>query len=445
MDYLTVAYSNAGAPLWTNRFNGAGSGDDYAQAIAVGGNGDVFVTGRSFGGSSYDYATVAYSGTGVPLWTNCCDGPGNGDDSANAIAVDSSGNVFVTGAAADTGGYSDYATVAYSGAGVPLWTNCYNGPGNGYDWATAIAVDSSGGVFVTGTSKGSGTGNDYATLAYSSAGVPLWTNRWNGSDIDDYANAIAVDRIGNVFVTGQSYTGGIPASRSDYATVAYSTAGIELWTKSYNGTGITFDGASAIAIDLSGNVFVTGTSGGGTGYGYATVAYSSAGVPLWAQHYNGPANSGGATAIAVDRGGNVFVTGLSHESDISNDNDYGTVAYSGAGAPLWTRRYNGSGNGDDGAFGIAVDNNGNVFVTGYSDAGSTNYDYVTIKYSSSITLVPLKFQKLNNQLVLSWTNANFILQNAPSVTGPFANIPGATSPYTNSLTAPQQYFRLKLN
>src|ERR1041385_531783 len=242
-DYSTVACSSAGVPLWTNRYNGTENGDDYAQAIAVDGNGNVFVSGQSFGSGSYGYATVAYSGAGAPLWTNRCNGPGAAGQFASAIAVDRSGNVFVAATVADSSGYTDYATVAYSGGGAPLWTNYFDGPGNDYDWATAIAVDSNGNVFVTGTSKGSGSGYDYATVAYSGAGVPLWTNRYNGTDIDDYATAIAVDRDGNVFVTGQSYAGGIPASRSDYVTVAYSGAGVPLWTKSYNATGSTYDGA----------------------------------------------------------------------------------------------------------------------------------------------------------------------------------------------------------
>jgi hypothetical protein len=54
----------------------------------------------------------------------------------------------------------------------------------------------------------------------------------------------------------------------------------------------------------------------------------------------------------------------------------------------------------------------------------------------------LGFQLLNNQLVLSWTHGGFNLQSAPAVTGPFTNLPAATSPYNNPLTAPQQFFRL---
>ncbi len=70
------------------------------------------------------------------------------------MAVDASGNVFVTGFSVGSGGNSDYETIAYSGAGVPLWTNRYNGPGNGSDYARAVAVDGSGNVFVTGYSYG---------------------------------------------------------------------------------------------------------------------------------------------------------------------------------------------------------------------------------------------------------------------------------------------------
>ena len=64
---------------------------------------------------------------------------------------------------------------------MPLWTNRYNGPANSYDAATAVAVDASGNVFVTGVMT---AGIDYATIAYSGAGVPLWTNRYNGPGND---------------------------------------------------------------------------------------------------------------------------------------------------------------------------------------------------------------------------------------------------------------------
>ena len=94
----------------------------------------------------------------MPLWTNRYNGPGNSDDDANAVAVDGSNNVIVTGYSAGSGSAYDYATIKYSSAGVPLWTNRYNGPGNRNDHASAVAVDGSNNVIVTGYSAGSGSG-----------------------------------------------------------------------------------------------------------------------------------------------------------------------------------------------------------------------------------------------------------------------------------------------
>ena len=120
------------------------------------------------------------------------------------------------------------------------------------------------------------------------------------------------------------------------------------------------------------------------------------------------------------------MTGFSANGNGSGDMT--TLAYSGDGTPLWTRRYNGPANKDDAGSAIAVDREGNVFVTGASVAANGYGDYVTIKYSSSIPPVHLDFQMLNNQLVLSWTNVGFNLQSAPAVTGPFTNLPAATRP-----------------
>src|SRR5262249_31958640 len=151
-DYATVAYSSAGLALWTNRYDGPASGDDQPVGIAVDSSGNVFVTGFS-AGSRYDFATVAYTSAGAPPWTNRYDGPANGDDVSAGVAVDWKGNVFVTGAS-KAALNTDYATVACSGEGVPLWTNRFNGPltndpPNNNDYATAIAVGPSGSVYVT--------------------------------------------------------------------------------------------------------------------------------------------------------------------------------------------------------------------------------------------------------------------------------------------------------
>jgi hypothetical protein len=249
--------------------------------------------------------------------------------------------------------------------------------------------------------------------------VPLWTNRYNGPGNDtDEASAVAVDGSGNVFVTGWSWNG----SSEDYATVAYSSSGVLLWIRRYGGTQDAE--ANAIAVDSSGSVLVSGYSESGD-QGYVTIKYSGAGVPLWTNTYPG-SYTGVLRAMATDHRGNVFVTG-----------DYGTVCYSGTGAPLSTNLYIGTG-----ASGVAVDSTGNVFVTGPWHGG----DYVTVKYSAATVFpIPLNYHVAGNQLVLSWTNAAFSLQSAPAVQAAYTNIPGAASPFTNGFTERQRYFRLKGN
>ena len=118
-------------------------------------------------------------------------------------------------------------------------------------------------------------------------------------------------------------------------------------------------------------------------------------------------------------------------------------AHAQGGVPIRTNIYQGPQLRNAGPPAIAEDDNGNVFVTGFS-SGSDGYAYYTsIKYSSSVPPpVHLDFQLLNNELALSWTNAGFSLQSAPAVTGAFTNLPGSTSPYTNVTTGAQQFFRL---
>jgi uncharacterized delta-60 repeat protein len=378
-DYATIQYSSAGVPLWTNRYNGPGNAWDQATDVAVDGSNNVIVTGYSTGsGSGYDYATIQYSSAGAPLWTNRYNGPGNSADYATAVAVDTSNNVIVTGRSAGSGSSYDCATIQYSSAGLPLWTNRYNGPANAQDGAAAVAVDGSNNVIVTGYSFNSGGFNsDYVTIQYSSAGVPLWTNRYNGpGNSDDFANAVAVDGSNNVIVTGNSSGGG---SGNDFATIQYSSGGVPLWTNRYNGPGNSHDEAWAVAVDGSNNIIVTGYStNSASGYDYATIEYSSAGVPLWTNRYNGPGNGDDyAKAVAVDGSNNVVGTGQSYNG---TNYDYATIQYSSAGVPLWTNRFNGPGNSIDGAYAVAVGRSGNVIVTGGSTGSSSGYDFTTIKY-----------------------------------------------------------------
>jgi hypothetical protein len=96
------------------RYNGPGNGSDQATAIAVDNSGNVYVTGASTGsGTGYDFTTIKYLANGDSGWVMRYDGPASGDEASVAIAVDDSGNVYVTGWSQDGGGYDDYCTIKY--------------------------------------------------------------------------------------------------------------------------------------------------------------------------------------------------------------------------------------------------------------------------------------------------------------------------------------------
>lgn len=382
-DYATVKYDSLGIEQWVARYNGPFSYADIALAIALDTAGNVYVTGQSDGSGTWeDYATIKYDASGSEQWVARYNGPGNDYDAAYAIAVDNAANVYVTGQSdasytCDTS--EDYATVRYDSMGVEQWVARYNGPGNSTDLAMALVIDAVGSIYVTGGSTGSGTVFDYATVKYDASGVEQWVARYDGPvNGYDVAHAIAVDNAGYVYVTGYSVGSG---TSEDYATVKYDSLGVEQWVVRYDGPGSSTDWASAIAIDDVGNTYVTGKSeGSGTGYDYATVKYDPSGVEQWVARYNGPGSGWDlANAIAVDAAGNICVTGYSVGSGTSED--YATIKYDPLGVEQWVMRYD-AGLGDF-ANDLAIDGEGNIFVTGKSWGPNNNDDYATVKYSST--------------------------------------------------------------
>jgi WD40 repeat protein len=381
--------ASSGAQLWLRRYNGPGNGDDSATALAISPNGrTVYVTGRSTGATSgLDYATVAYrAATGTRLWVARYNGPGHGDDSASALAISPNGRtLYVTGTSS-----GEYATVAYSAStGAQLWVARHHGPAaDGTSSAVAVTVSPDNStVFVTGTTQ---YGDDpacadsaYDTVAYGAAtGTQLWSAQMCGFSS---ALALSVSPDGKrVYVTGQ-WDAECGACML-YGTVAYNAAtGTTIWTRYYGVQGAQAGNGSAIAVSPDGaKVYVTGTitrTDGGSDYG--TIAYSAAGRQLWIRRYRTPgpfSNLNLARSLAVSPAGTVVVTGYRPGPEASGRNDYATVAYSPAGKRLWVKLYNATGKGSNVANSVAAPGNGKVYVTGSSQGTKSGLDYATIAY-----------------------------------------------------------------
>jgi hypothetical protein len=387
---------------WAKRYNNDSvNGDDEANDIAIDLSGNSYVSGTSLGNpTGPDFYTISYDGDGNERYNHRHDGPAHEGDDAYANAVDSAGYVCVTGGSfrGMPHKHSDIDTVAYNSAGELEWDVRYDARRNGHDVGKAIAVDNAGYVYITGSSEDSESQKsdvlhyDFYTAKYDieNRGREIWGARYNNDSVngDDEATAVAVDSEGNVYVTGFSDNG----SNNDIVTIKYGPDGNPVWSDEGDGKLRRYDGgyndeAADISVDAEGNVYVTGRiQGSGTGYDCITIKYDNNGIQLWAVEYNHTDVNGNdeAVAIAVDEAGNVYVTGKSQGS--STGYDYITIMYDSAGTSDWEVRYDG-GNGDDEAVGIAIDLTGNAHVTGKSQGSGTGFDYHTIKYDHSGNMI----------------------------------------------------------
>ena len=292
-------------------------------------------------------------------------------DGRSAIITDKVGNVYVTGAA---GNPEDIVTIKYSSSGQQEWLARYNGPGNGRDGSNSIKIDNKGNVIVAGKSEGIGTNFDFITIQYSLSGEQKWFRRYAGiGNQYDEVSSIGIDSIDNIYIAG--------ISNQRYAIIKYDSAGTQQWVNFY-GTENNVSYATAIIIDKYGNIYVTGQSGedSTSSIDIVTIKYNSFGILKWVAKYNSPTSENDyGMAIGVDSDGSIYVCGGS-QGDLHYD-DYILVKYDSLGAEQWNRRYNGSGNFSDQARALVIDKLNNVYISGYATQAGTGNDFTTIKYN----------------------------------------------------------------
>lgn len=370
---------------WIYNYNGTANQLDYGRAVRVDDSGNAFIAGTvSNSGTAKDIVVIKINSLGVQQWIATYNGTANLDDWAYALVIDSAGNSYAAGFTSTPSSGKNFLTVKFDSSGIFQWAQEYNGTGNQDDAVNHMAIDPWGNVAVTGISKGTGTADDYATVKYSSAGIQLWVARYDGpaSGVDD-ARTIASDLSGNFYVSGGS--NGI-GSDYDFATVKYDSSGAQQWVARYNGPENVYDLVyyqGSVIVDSLFNVYVTGYSTGlDSTLDYTTIKYDSSGNQLWVQRFSTLAGGTDyADAIWVDDSLNVYVTGGSDSS--SSNYDFATIKYNSSGVQQWVAYYNGTGNNWDEAYGVMTDDSLNVYVLGRSPGATTSADFVTIKYSPS--------------------------------------------------------------
>jgi hypothetical protein len=411
------------SPAWSKAFGS--TTNDVGQAVAFDGSGNMYATGYfqgtvNFGcgslssnGTTYPDAFLAkYSSTGTCLWSKRLGGIY--DDAGTGVVVDPNNNVIVTGT---VGGYVTGTTVDFGGGPIAIYRDPnifvakYAADGT-YQWAKtfgssiggsnikpyAVAVDASGNVAVTGSFQntidfGGGpiAANGFSTDAFAfklnSAGTHVWSKGMGGTT-NESGRGIAFDPSGNVIVSG-FFTGAVnfgcstltSAGGDDIFLVKYSPTGACQWSKQFGDT--YHQEAFAVAVDSSSNIILTGQFAGTLNFGGSNLVntyylstdifmakLNSSGGHIWSKSF-GALNSERGTGIAVDSTGNVVMTGwflgtvdfgggpLTGGSGLTTF----VAKYSPLGAHQWSKRFGGTDSNE--SYGLAVDSNGNLGVTGY--------------------------------------------------------------------------------
>jgi hypothetical protein len=439
-----------GALLWEKTLDLTAAVESIT--VAIDSTGDMVMSGSTLSGSQFAGFTAKFAGTdGTLLWTNLH------ETMPQSVGVDRHGQVAVTGVVFHQN-YADYVTAKFAASdGALLWEKRYNGPANQHDFPVATVVDYAGNVVVTGksfdqfvpSSSIGAAGNDtfdFYTIKYASEdGAPLWEKRFDGpGDIqNDEATALAVDANDNVIVTGVSAkwsftkTGDVLID-GDYYTAKYAAAdGALLWERRYGSPAKAWDRPSAMAVDRQGNVVVTGSS---DNQPYTAKYAGTDGTVLWEQRYSASGNLAESRALAVDAHNDVVVTGFLNKG--GGDFDFLTVKYAGSdGTLLWEARYASPTNGYDAVHssrGLALGPNGMVVVTGPSFPDSATVVYQEALLSLAIAISPggvrLGFTGIPGQ--------TYGLERAPLVTGPWGRVATLTASPDGSLvyvdTAPPE-------
>jgi hypothetical protein len=341
-DAFAAKLDSSGALQW-HTFLG-GSGIDFGYSIALDGSGNVYVAGastpswgspvRAHSGGYFDAFAAKLDSSGALGWHTFLGG--SGSDTSYSIAVDGSGDVYVTGLSDAAWGspiraYSDDydAFVArLDSSGVLQWHTFLGGGGT--DYGFGIVVGGSENVYVVGRSYGTwgspvrGYSGDYDAFAaqLDGSGALGWHTFLGGSEYD-LGHSIAVDGSGNVYVAGDSSaTWGSPIRAHsggylDAFTAQLGSGGVLQWHTFLGGSGS--DYGRGIAVDGSGNVYVTGTSDAAwgapvRGYSGGQDAFGaqldSSGALQWHTFLGQSLNDYGG-GIVVDGGGNVYVAGTS--------------------------------------------------------------------------------------------------------------------------------------
>ena len=329
-----------------NGGTGYTSDDTFGYGVAFDSSNNMYWTGTTMAEDheTYDVFLIKFDPSCNQIYEVGWGG-GQGNDIGRGVTVDASDNVYVTGSTSQFGSGQGFVTsdvflLKYGPSGEFQWSRTWGGLGN--DYGTGVAVDSVGNVYVVGSTESYGGQSDFALLKYDPYGNLMWQKVWGGPQAD-YGTGVAVDSGDNAYITGYTYSYGSTPGVASAVLAKYDPAGNQIFAETWGGKENTF--GYGVTVDAAGDAYVAGyTYGSRPSSTVATtflLKYDPSGSLLSQQTWGG--NKGDyAYAVAVDNTGNVFVTGytFSYGPNINGANFF-LLKYDAFGDLLYQKTYGG--------------------------------------------------------------------------------------------------------
>lgn len=374
-DFIVIKYSPAGVQQWVQTYGGAAHLNDELKDMKTGPFGNVYITGTVFSDTGYqsiDICTIKYNSSGTRQWVYTYDSPSHLNETAAALDVDNSGNVCVVG------------TIFSQPMTVPLLKLNQNG---GLIWSKIIGlgapvsfgaidinVDNAGNI-ITALGYCPFEVTYYSVYKLNQNGDSLWWtgvgSQWHGGGV----NHLKCDIDGNIYVSGNN----TPYFWNNFFGYVrkISPSGSIIWSYSYPENSYQ-KSINNFCIDDSGNVYTAGKLSQ-SGSMCLTSKINSDSL-IWSRYYsNGSSSENSGSAVTSDKYGDIYVTGSSYGTNTNYD--YATVKYNSEGDSIWVVRYNHTANDADQPSAVEVDSAGNVYVTGISRNSNGTFSFATVKYN----------------------------------------------------------------
>ncbi|MCP4135095.1 MAG: hypothetical protein GY754_29235, partial [bacterium] len=403
-----------GANPWQGTVQISSGSWDYGGDTVVDNNGNAYVVGYTSGvlesgatAQGYDIFIIKFNPAGEQEWVRQ---PGSsGYERTEAVAIDNDGYIYITGyttgelvPGSQVGGM-DIFLIKYDSLGNSVWKKQFGTSET--DRGNNVAVDNNGSVYVTGYTNGvlyndseKGSGDDIILVKYTTSGTPVWI-RQIGSSAEDHGYGLTTDSSGNIYITGRtkgSLNGNPYAGSSDIFLTKFNSSGDRSWTDQFGTSGS--DEGKGVAVDKSGNIFITGQSAGNLDgnsnleFGYSDIflsRYNSSGKRQWTK-MTGSTKIDSSNDITIDSNDFIYISG-STEGNMygisAGNNDLFLAKYNQSGGIDWSKQLGSSGH--DNPRGIACFRSDYIYITGYTQGNldgnspTPGRDIFLVQYDSS--------------------------------------------------------------